>query len=72
MELSLLPCVKVHMDNEDLLKFRAYLSFSCAMGRAGTPGPLALFDSSLGCSDKGRECGCTCGRRRGIKAGINL
>lgn len=52
--LPLLPCVKVHRDNVDLkvqglpLKARKEpISFSCAMGCAGTPGLLnALFDSA--------------------------
>lgn len=42
-------------------KFRAYLSFSCAVGYAGTPG---LFNA-LG--DKGRESECACGRRWGLR-----
>lgn len=44
-----------------------YLSFSCAMGCAGTPGLFnALFDSAPGCGDKGRESECACGRRWGL------
>lgn len=53
MRLPLLPRVKVHQDNEDL-KVRGLplearkepMSFSCAVGCAGTPGPFnAFFDS---------------------------
>lgn len=56
-------------------KFGAYLSrlerkpisFSCAMGCAGTPGLFnALFDSALGRWDKGRKSECACGRRWGL------